>query len=84
MAEQTGTWVRKGPETERHECETPRKKRYSEGWDVVGNPGDLWRCECGRLWHLIEVEKRYTEFRCWRKVWVRATLWQRLRYWKSR
>ncbi len=48
----------------------------------AGEPGDLWRCQCGRLWQ-VQVRDlpamvpggQYRPFR-----WRRASLWTRLRY----
>jgi hypothetical protein len=40
-----------------------------------GYVGDLWRCECGRLWHIWVV----LDFSL---AWLPAMWWQRVRYWR--
>lgn len=61
-----GGWVRRSYPTAAHECRPPSRP---EPWAFAdGQPGDLWRCACGRLW------------RCGESTWFPASWWQRWRY----
>jgi hypothetical protein len=77
------TWVRRVPPKPVHRCEPPRRLRPGQDpdrldfpWNTpAGNPGDLWRCPCGRLWQVILDQ--------WGVLpalprWKPATLWQRI------
>jgi hypothetical protein len=57
-----------------HECDPPMDGHPRRPMPA-GQPGDLWRCGCGRLWR--HKDYRYIDERRW----VRASLWQRLRWW---
>lgn len=79
------TWVRRVPAAPVHWCEPPRRLRPGQDprqpdfpWNTPdGNPGDLWRCPCGRMWQIV-LER-------WGLLpasphWIPATVWQRILY----
>lgn len=65
----TGTWVRRGHLDQRHYCQPPRERhvvsddrvigplpdRLVAVGEVTGSLGDLWRCECGTLWQVVDA-----------------------------
>lgn len=71
------TWVyRQQP---RHECAPPTTGTIP-AIGAAGNIGDLWRCDCGRLWRITDANQGTRGHVIHGKTWRPATLWQRLRY----
>lgn len=69
-------WVhRAAPAVAPHECAPPARGHARQL--PIGNPGDLWRCGCGRLWSLRAARRRGL---LPGDHWARASLWQRLRW----
>jgi hypothetical protein len=76
-----GEWLRRAPTGEPHQCRTPTT--YSENrrmYLVDASAGDVWRCNCGRMWvcyvRVRNGDPGVTPALAWR----RAGLWLRLRY----
>lgn len=77
----SGEWVRHG--SLRHSCQPPTvgadrvvPGTLLEAKTPDGQPGDLWRCGCGRLWEIAVYP--------WRPAWRPASRWQRIKHWTSR
>src|SRR5690606_24842382 len=62
----------------RHECAPPTIGTIP-AIGAAGNIGDLWRCDCGRLWRVTDANQGSNHM-IHGKTWRPATLWQRLRY----
>lgn len=51
----TGSWIRRDPPDALHACDVPQDSFVIPGGTFeapAGSHGDLWRCDCGRLWRL--------------------------------
>lgn len=66
-------WVRRTPTV--HACEPPTVGNYTPRPD--GQLGDLWRCECGRLWQIWVAGD-------FGLTWLAAGWWERFRYRRHR
>ena len=52
-----------------------------------GSHGDLWRCDCDRLWWFVETGHRrhwWTRHRFDGTGWIPAGRWLRTRHWRNR
>jgi len=71
------TWVRR--QQPRHKCAPPTTGDIP-AIGAAGNIGDLWRCDCGRLWRITDANHGTRGRVIHGKTWRPALLWQRLRH----
>jgi len=98
------TWI-ETPRRSVHRCEPPMSRRKvsippwpgETGWTTGltepmpdGDRGDLWRCDCGRLWRLAEAcdmcdaygQHPHGGQHAVGNRWRPARLWQVIRHWR--
>lgn len=85
-----GHWVRRIERAEPHRCEPPSKDS-GFGYELArAEPGELWRCRCGKLWECYRRLPRANPRSGMVEVggvrrceWRPAGLWLQTRYWPA-